>query len=281
MLVHCGRGDEMILGDLAHTFLYEAGGAAALGGIHPRTLPTESDGTLAIKAIEEAIRGDDPHFPTTRLICLENTHNRCGGAVLSLAYANDVGKLAQRHGLRLHLDGARIFNAAAALGVDASKLAESSDSVTFCLSKGLCAPVGSVLCGEEDFIYRARRARKQLGGGMRQAGVLAAAGVVALESMVDRLADDHRRAQILADELRELPGVILENDPPPTNMIYMRLSNDAGLDGDALAEAVSQEKIKIDPGGGNRIRLVLHYWIDDEALDKVIRAFTAALGKAA
>jgi len=281
MLVHCGRGDEMILGDLAHTFLYEAGGAAALGGIHPRTLPTESDGTLAISAIEEAIRGDDPHFPTTRLICLENTHNRCGGAVLSLAYANDVGKLAQRNGLRLHLDGARIFNAAAALGVDASKLAESSDSVTFCLSKGLCAPVGSVLCGNEDFIYRARRARKQLGGGMRQAGVLAAAGVVALESMVNRLADDHRRAQILADELRELPGVILENDPPPTNMIYMRLSNDAGLDGEALAEAMSQEKIKIHPGGGNRIRLVLHYWIDDEALDKVISAFTAIFGKVA
>lgn len=281
MLVHCGRGDEMILGDLAHTFLYEAGGAAALGGIHPRTLPNEPDGTLALKAIEEAIRGDDPHFPTTRLICLESTHNRCGGAPLSLAYTRQVAKLAQKHGLRLHMDGARIFNAAAALGVDAGQLVELADSVTFCLSKGLCAPVGSVLCGDEDFIYRARRARKQLGGGMRQAGVLAAAGVVALENMVDRLAEDHRRAQMLADELRQLPGVILENDPPPTNMIYMRLSKDAALDGDALAEAVLKEEIKIHPGGGNRIRLVLHYWIDDEALDKVIGAFRDALGKAA
>ena len=279
ILTHCGRGDEMILGDLAHTFLYEAGGAAALGGVHPRTLPTQPDGTLALEAIEAAIRGDDAHFPRTRLICLENTHNRCGGVALTLDYTRDVGELARRHGLQLHLDGARIFNAAVALGVAGDKLAEPADSVTFCLSKALCAPVGSVLCGDEEFIKNARRARKQLGGGMRQAGVLAAAGVVALESMVDRLAEDHERAQMLADGLRGLPGVTLENDPPPTNMLYMRLGDDAAMDGDSLAEALAHNKIKIHPIGGSRIRLVLHYWIDDEAVGKAIEAFEAALGR--
>ena len=279
ILTHCNRGDEMILGDLAHTFLYEAGGAAAVGGVHPRTLPTQSDGTLALDAIEDAIRGDDPHFPRTRLICLENTHNRCGGAAISLDYTLDVGKLAHRNGLKLHMDGARIFNAAVALGVDAAKLVEPADSVTFCLSKALCAPVGSVLCGEESFIAGARRARKQLGGGMRQAGVLAAAGVVALESMIDRLAEDHRRARLLADGLRGLPGVILENDPPPTNMIYMRVGEGAALDSSALADSVAKKNIKIHRVGGNRIRLVMHYWIDDEAIERVLGAFGEALGK--
>ncbi len=281
ILTHCNRGDEMILGDLAHTFLYEAGGAAALGGIHPRTLPTQPDGTLALEAIEAAIRGDDPHFPRTRLICLENTHNRCGGVAISVDYTREVGELARRYGLRLHLDGARIFNAAIALGVDAAKLAEPADSVMFCLSKALCAPVGSVVCGDEAFIAGARRARKQLGGGMRQAGVLAAAGVVALESMVDRLVEDHERAEMLADGLRGLPGVILENDPPQTNMIYMRLGDDAATDGSGLAEAVAKKNIKIHPVGGNRIRLVMHYWIDDEAIASVIGAFGEALGRTA
>ena len=278
ILAHCNRGDEMIMGDLAHTFLYEAGGAAALGGVHPRTLPTQSDGTLALVAIEEAVRGDDPHFPRTRLITLENTHNRCGGVALSLDYTRDVGKLARHHGLRLHMDGARIFNAAVALGVNAEELVEPADSVTFCLSKGLCAPVGSVLCGDQDFIESARRARKQLGGGMRQAGVLAAAGVVALESMVDRLAEDHRRTRRLADGLRGMHGVVLENDPPSTNMIFMKLSDEAVMDAPRLAKAVAVKKIKIRPGGRNRIRLVLHYWVDDEAIGSVIEAFGDALG---
>jgi threonine aldolase len=179
------------------------------------------------------------------------------------------------------MDGARIFNAAVALGVDAAKLVEPADSVTFCLSKALCAPVGSVLCGEESFIASARRARKQLGGGLRQAGVLAAAGVVALESMIDRLAEDHRRARLLADGLRGVPGVVLDNDPPPTNMIYLRLAEDAAMDGSAFAKAVANHKIKIHPVGGNRIRLVTHYWIDDEAVEKVIGAFGEALGRTA
>ncbi|RME45391.1 MAG: aminotransferase class I/II-fold pyridoxal phosphate-dependent enzyme, partial [Chloroflexi bacterium] len=153
LLTHCGRGDEIILGDLSHTFLYEAGGSAALGGIHPRPVPNQPDGTLALDDIRTAIRPENPHYPRTRLICLENTHNRCGGAVLHPEYMAGVRQIADQHGLAVHLDGARIFNAAVALGLPASELAKDVDSVTFCLSKGLSAPVGSVLCGSEDFIY--------------------------------------------------------------------------------------------------------------------------------
>jgi threonine aldolase len=281
VLTHCGRGDEMILGASSHIFLNEAGGASALGGVHPRTLPTQDDGTLHPDAIEGAIRGVDPHFPRTRLICLENTHNRCGGAPISLEYTQEVGELARRYGLRFHMDGARIFNAAAAFAVDAAKLVEAVDSVTFCLSKALCAPVGSVLCGEASFIAEARRARKLLGGGMRQAGVIAAAGLVALNSMIDRLADDHARARALADGLRGLTGLELENDPPPTNMVYLNLTDEAAMSGGELAESLAERKIKISAGGGKRIRLVTHYWIDDGAVGKTVDAFTAALGRGA
>ena len=191
MLTHCGRGDEIILGTLSHTFLYEAGGSASLGGIHHYALPNQADGTLDLAAIEGAIRPENVHAPRTRLICLENTHNRCGGAVLPLEYCDAVGALAQKHGLAVHLDGARLFNAAVALGVEVRELVRSVDSVSFCLSKGLSAPVGAMLCGEAGFIAEARRWRKAVGGGMRQCGILAAAGIVALEEMVDRLAEDH------------------------------------------------------------------------------------------
>ena len=207
VLAHCGRGDEIILGNLAHTFLFEAGGTAALGGVHSFTIPNQPDGSLRLEDIRAAIRPDDPHDPVSRLILLENTHNRCGGTVLAPDYLAQVGAFARETGLLLHIDGARIFNAAAALGVPVSTLTAEADSVTFCLSKGLCAPVGSVLCGSRKFIYRARRIRKQLGGGMRQAGVLAAAGVIALEKMTSRLSEDHRRARALADGLAGVAGL--------------------------------------------------------------------------
>jgi len=277
VLSHCGRGDEVILGDQCHTAVYEAGGVAALGGIHPRTLATRPDGTLPLEAIEAAIRPDDVHFPTTRLICLENTHNRCGGAALSLDYTVGVAKLAREKGLRLHLDGARIFNAAAATGKSAKELAAPADSVTFCLSKALCAPVGSVLCGDGEFIYRARRIRKQLGGGMRQAGVIAAAGIVALETMVDRLGEDHARARRLAEGLRSLPGLILETDPPPTNMVYLRLSAEAPLDGPALVRALAEHDVLALAAGPRRIRLVLHYDVDDAGAEHAVAAFRRVL----
>jgi len=276
VLSHCGRGDEVILGDQCHTTMYEAGGVAALGGVHPRTVPTEADGTLRLEAIEAAIRGDGVHFPVSRLICLENTHNRRGGAPLTVEYTEQVGALARRYGLRLHLDGARLFNAAAATGRSAAELARAADSVTFCLSKALCAPVGSVLCGSEVFVRAARRIRKQLGGGMRQAGVLAAAGIVALETMTDRLIEDHARARRLADGLRPIPGVTLEQDPPPTNMVYFTVAEGAP-DGEALERALAGSGILIHAVGSRRIRLVTHYWIDDEGVERTVQAFRQAL----
>jgi threonine aldolase len=277
LLTHCGRGDEVILGDQCHTTMFEAGGLAALGGIHPRTIPNQPDGTMPIPAIEDAIRSEDDHFPTSRLICLENTHNRCGGVALSAGYTRGVADVASRHGLRLHVDGARIFNAAAATRSSAAELAAPADSVTFCLSKGLCAPVGSLLCGSGDFIRRARRARKQLGGGMRQAGVIAAAGIVALETMTERLAEDHVRAQRLAAGLRNLPGVILETDPPSTNMVFFQLAPEAPVDGAGIERALAREDILVHAAGPRRVRLVLHYWIDDEGVERTVLALRRLL----
>ena len=176
-LTHCQRGEEAVMGDQAHTFYYEVGGVSALGGIMVHTVPNQADGTIKLTDLENAIRFEDVHFPTTRLIALENTHNRCGGMVLCPEYIQSVVNLAKNSGLIVHMDGARIFNAAIKLGLPAYNLVDGVDSVTFCLSKGLGAPVGSVLCGTRDFIHRARRIRKQLGGGMRQAGILAAAGI--------------------------------------------------------------------------------------------------------
>lgn len=275
VLTHCGRGDEAIVGDQSHTFLNEAGGMAALGGVQPRTIPTMDDGTLAIDDIEAAVRGDDVHYPRSSLVCLENTHNRRGGAVLGVEYTQRVSEIARRHGLRLHLDGARIFNAAVALGIDASELAGPADSVSFCLSKGLGAPIGSLVCGTDDFIGGARRIRKQLGGGMRQAGVIAAAGLVALDSMVDRLADDHVRARRLAAGLRELPGVALEKDPPPSNMIYLQLGKESPLTASELATRLERHRIRIHVVGPRRIRLVLHHDVDDAGVERALEGFRA------
>ncbi len=273
VLAHCGRGDEVILGDLAHTFLYEAGGVSALGGVHPHPVRTRLDGTLPLEEIEAAIRTDDVHFPISRLICLENTHNRCGGVALTGEYTSAVGELAKRHGLRLHLDGARIFNAAAALGVEARLLAEPADSITFCLSKGLCAPVGSLLCGDSEYIARARRVRKQLGGAMRQAGVIAAAGIVALETMVDRLVEDHKQARRLAEGLGGIPGIILDPGTPQTNMVFLNLSESFPVDAQQASERLRALGIRVHPSGARRFRLVVHYWIDDAGVDATIDGF--------
>jgi threonine aldolase len=279
ILAHCARGDEMILGDRAHTFLFEAGGAAALGGIQPHTLPNQADGTLDLDDIEAAIRPDDPHYPISRLVSLENTHNRCGGVVLRVDYTRAVGELAHRHGLRLHLDGARIFNAATALGVRAAALAAPADSVTFCLSKGLCAPVGSVLCGTKEFIQRARRMRKMLGGGMRQAGIIAAAGIVALEKMVDRLSEDHRRARTLAEGLSRVPGLLIETDPPQTNMVFLSLADWVPLSAEVMLRRLENQGIRAGLVEARRFRLVTHLGIDDAAIERAVAAFEAALEK--
>lgn len=277
VLTHCGRGDEIILGNLSHTFIFEGGGVAALGGVMPHTLPNLADGRIDLDAMQGAIRPDDVHQPVTRLIVLENTHNRCGGTILKPEYMRQVGELAKKAGLKLHVDGARIFNAAVALGLPAKILVEQADSVTFCLSKALCAPVGSVLCGTTEFIHRAQRIRKQLGGGMRQAGILAAAGLVALDEMVERLGDDHRRARTLANGLAGIPGLSLDNSVPETNMVFVSLKDDVPLNSAQVAARLTEKGVKVGAVGPRRFRMVTHYWIDDEGIEQTLKAFNQVL----
>ncbi len=276
LLSHCGRGDEAIMGDQAHTFVYEQGGSAALGGIHPRTVPTQPDGTLRLQDIEAALRDDNPHFPISRLVCLENTHNRCSGACLTPAYTAAVADLAHRHDLKLHIDGARIFNAAVAQKVDVQELVHGADSVTFCLSKGLSAPVGSLVCGSAEFIRRARRARKALGGGMRQAGVIAASGIVALNDMVERLADDHAHARLLAEGIAELPGIVVDLERVQTNIVIFSLDHPR-LAPAQLVEELRQHQVGLLAIGGPRLRAVTHYGIERQHIEEAVAAFRAAL----
>ncbi|HET59083.1 MAG TPA: low-specificity L-threonine aldolase, partial [Chloroflexi bacterium] len=245
ILAHCQRGDEVIMGNKAHTFLYEAGGISALGGIHTYTIPNQEDGSLLLDDIANAIRPDDIHAPISRLLVLENTQNACGGTVLTPEYTRQAAEIAHQHGLLVHIDGARIFNAAVAQKVPVSELTREADSVTFCLSKGLCCPAGSVIVGSQPFIDQVRRVRKMLGGGMRQAGVLAAAGLVALDEMIDRLADDHTRARHLAQALGQIKGIHILNDPPPTNMVYMRLDSDITLTDEKLIAGCAAQGIVI------------------------------------
>jgi threonine aldolase len=269
---HCGRGDEMILGDQHHIFFYEQGGSAAIGGIHSRTLPNNPDGTIDLKAIAGAIRPDNIHFPRTRLIVLENTHNRCNGSPLSLDYMDRVGKLAHDKKIKLHVDGARLFNAACALNVKARDLVATADSVTICLSKGLGAPAGSVVCGDSDFITKARRVRKVLGGGMRQVGVLAAAGMVALTEMVDRLVEDHENAKKLAQALAEMPGLRIDPETIMTNIIYFEITKEH-LTAETIVKRLDRNGIKVLPTGEHQIRAVTNYHIRPSDIDYVIRNF--------
>lgn len=278
LLAHCGRGDEIILGDQSHTFIFEAGGVAALGGIHPRTLPNQPDGALRLDDVRLAIRPHaDAHFPPTRLVALESTHNRCGGSALPLDYLAQVRALADERGLLLHLDGARIFNAAAALGVPAADIAAPFDSVTFCLSKGLSAPAGSLIVGSRAFIGQAHRMRKMLGGAMRQAGVLAAAGIVALETMVGRLAEDHARARRLAGMLASVPGLVVENPEPASNMVYVALAEDTPLGGREVGAALAERGVKVGAVGYRRFRMVTHAWVGDEDVKTAAAAWAGAL----
>jgi threonine aldolase len=277
ILAHCQRGDEVIVGKKNHVFLHEAGGISVLGGVHSYQLPNQSDGSLALDDINAAIRSDDPHEPQTRLICLENTHNACGGVYQIPEYINRASEFAHERGLFVHLDGARIFNAATAQGIQAKELSGSVDSVTFCLSKGLCAPVGSVLCGSKEFIHKAHRLRKMLGGGMRQAGILAAAGIVALETMIGRLVDDHTRARNLADGLREIPGLVLYPEVPATNMVFLSLTSVVKQNSMEVFGKLKQSGILADVTGLRSFRLVLHYWIDNVGVENTIAAFRNAV----
>jgi len=263
-LTHCQRGDEAIMGDQSHTFYYEAGGVSALGGIMVHTIPNQSDGTMNLTDIKNAVRSEDVHFPTTRLIAIENTHNRCGGVVINPGYIDDVVKIARQNNLNIHVDGARIFNAAIKLDIPVRLLVNGVDSVTFCLSKGLGAPVGSVLCGSDEFIYRARKIRKQLGGGMRQAGILAAAGIVALETMVDRLQEDHDRASFLAEQLNTVPQLQIRENSPQTNMVFMDLAEGSTYSNLQVIAELAKLGVLIGTSKARGFRCVTHYGISDQ-----------------
>jgi len=277
LLVHCQRGDEAIVGDKSHIYLNEAGGMSALGGIQPCPVANQKDGTLALDDILASIRTEDVHHPITRLICLENTQNICGGVPLTVAYTREVGELARKNNLALHIDGARIFNAAAAQNVPVRDLVAPADSVMFCLSKGLASPVGSMLAGTSKFIARARHLRKMLGGGMRQVGIIGAAGMISLEKMTKRLADDHIRARKLADGLRQVKGVVVDEGSPYSNMVYLNLANDVKIDATTIIESALVQGVLLDCENTRRFRLVTHYWVDDKGVDKVIQAFATAL----
>jgi len=275
-LTHCGRGDEIILGDESHIFFSEQGGSAALGGIHHRTIPNQPDGTLRLSDIETAIRPDNIHFPRTRLIALENTHNRCNGGFLDADYMRAVADIARRHGVKIHVDGARIFNAAVAQGVPAATLAADADSISFCLSKGLAAPVGSLVCGKTDFIAEARRVRKVVGGGMRQAGILAAAGIVALNEMVDRLADDHANARKLAQGLAAIDGLSITLEHIKSNIVFFKITR-GDLPPHELTRRLKAEGVLVGPKEPDQIRAVTHYQISSEDIDFALNLIAKVL----
>ncbi len=271
LLGHCARGDEYIVGRHAHSYKYEGGGAASLGSIHPHPLELEPDGTLDLDRVAAAVKPDDVHFPRTKLLCLENTQD---GRVLPLDYLRAARQLADDHGLRLHLDGARIFNAAVELGIPALEIGRHFDSTAFCLSKGLGAPVGSLLCGSDDLIREARRWRKKLGGGMRQAGVIAAAGLYALEHNVDRLADDHHNAAMLARSLSEMDELAVDPADTRTNMVFVGLGE---IDSGDLTAFLRDRGILIQ--GSGTIRLVTHLDISESDIERAVAAFKAYVNR--
>ncbi|HHQ4893827.1 TPA: low-specificity L-threonine aldolase [Aeromonas veronii] len=270
VMSHCQRGEGAILGNAAHIYRYEAQGSAVLGSVALQPLPMQRDGTLAFDDIKAALAPDDAHLVQTRLICLENTHN---GKVLPLSYLQEMGAFVAERGLKLHLDGARLFNAAVASETAAAVIAAPFDSISICLSKGLGAPVGSLLVGSHDFIARARRLRKMLGGGMRQAGILAQAGLFALEQHVTRLADDHRRAKRLAEGLAALPGIEIDLSLVQSNMVFLRLH-----EGESAPLLAFMKERGILFSGYGELRLVTHLQINDDDIEEVIDAFTEYLG---
>ncbi len=273
VLAQTKRGDEIIVGSEAHMFWYEVGGVSALGGVMVHTVPNTPNGQVELNILKNTIRGKNIHFPPSSLLCLENTHNRCGGAILDAEYTSTAVALAHRNDLRVHIDGARIFNAAIALGVPAYELVKEADSVSFCLSKGLSAPVGSVLCGDADFINRARKYRKMVGGGMRQAGVLAAAGLVSLRN-IDGLAEDHRNAQRLAEGLRQIPGIKVTGNTP-TNIVLFYL--EPPINGDVFVKDIDNRGVKVSPRGGQQFRVVTHREITADDIDEALDRFDACL----
>lgn len=272
LMAHCGRGDEYLCGQQAHNYKFEAGGAAVLGSIQPQPIENNPDGTLDFDKLEAAIKPDDSHFARTRLLSLENTIN---GKVLPLSYLAHARAFVDQHHLDLHLDGARVYNAAVALNVDVQEIAQYFDSMTVCLSKGLSAPVGSLLLGSATFIAKARRLRKMVGGGMRQAGILAAAGKLALTDQVAQLKNDHANAQALAQGLAELPGFHVNPEYVQTNIVFAKL--DQSIDIHSLAFQLQHEGIIITPS--NPLRLVTHKDISSQDVTRFLTRLEALLSR--
>ncbi len=265
LLSHCKRGDEYIVGQLAHNYRYEGGGAAVLGSIQPQPLNSQADGTLDLNQVQAAIKPDDFHFARTTLLCLENTHN---GLALPFDYLKEAAAFAHRQGLKIHLDGARVYNAAVKYKTMLSSITSHFDSVSICLSKGLGAPVGSLLCGDNALIKEARRWRKMVGGGMRQAGIVAAAGIFALEHNIQRLEQDHANGALLAQGLGAIEEIDVDYRSAQTNMVFITMEK---KDAAALPGYLREKNILIH--GGERVRLVTHLDIPYEAVQEVVMAF--------
>lgn len=268
LLAHCGRGDEIIMGDECHIFWYESGGAAALGGMPFSLVPNRANGELDLDVVRQRIRAKRAGYPPTGVICVENTQNRCGGTIVPVEHLADLRAIADEHDIPIHMDGARIFNAAAGSDTPVERIASYADTVQFCLSKGLAAPVGSIVAGSAAFIDRARGARKILGGAMRQSGVIAAAGVVALESMVDRLPEDHRRARRLAEALANIDGISIDLEAVQTNIVIFK--TEPAVSQAAFIEGMKDAGVLVSNYGTRGVRMVTHYQVDDAAIEQAI-----------
>ncbi|KAK9087433.1 hypothetical protein Syun_029827 [Stephania yunnanensis] len=280
VLVHCDvRGSEVILGENSHINIYENGGISTVGGVHSRTVKNNEDGTMDIGLIEAAIRHPEGelYYPTTRLICLENTHANCGGRCISVEYTDEVGELAKKHGLKLHIDGARIFNASIALGVPVHRLVQAADSVSVCLSKGLGAPVGSVIVGSKTFIAKAKRLRKTLGGGMRQIGILCAAALVGLHENVSKLESDHRKAKTFADGLSQIKGLRVDSSTVETNLVFFDILKSSNIVVYELCKVLEENGILVMPVSSSSIRIVLHHQISESDVHYTLSSIQQAM----
>lgn len=277
ILTHASRGDQAIVGEDAHCYTNEAGGMAVLGGIVPKPVSIDRMGMMRLTDVEAAISPDDFHYPQTKVILLENTFGARNGYPIEPEYFASIKDLARHHKLTVHLDGARLFNAAVALEIDAREITQYVDSVSICLSKGLCAPVGSVLCGDSDFVKKARRNRKVLGGGMRQAGIIASAGIIALSSMINRLAVDHDNAKFLAEQLASIDEITIDLETIKTNIVFFEVNENSFLNGrDIIRRLKDEHNILLDLSG-SRLRAVTHYWISREDVEALIQGLKAIL----
>tara|TARA_B110000014_G_C20106576_1_gene582016 strand:+ start:452 stop:1486 length:1035 start_codon:yes stop_codon:yes gene_type:complete len=279
VLTHCNRGDEIILGNKSHIFIYEAGGVSVFGGVHSHQLKNNEDGTINLEDMKNSIRNPkDSHHPKSKLICLENTHNICYGVPIEKNYFDDVKKIVEQNNLQLHIDGARIFNAAIALNTTVKELAKNADSITCCLSKGLSCPAGSLILGSKNFIDKARYIRKSLGGGMRQSGILASAGIYSLDNMIDRLEEDHNNAKLLALELSKIDEIKIDVKKVYTNIIFFNLHNTIIQDSDLISKLLNNN-IKIDSKGNRKFRMVTHYGFEKEGISTVVNQLKSILKK--